>query len=111
MERGRLGWSEGRRAYCIGGANSKAEAEILAYLGQQKLPPGAHAGIEDTAQLMFLDRAQKWVRRDKLAAADQASGGDGDPRRATPELGKIRPNTQVIYAGARIYYMWGNQQK
>src|SRR5260221_1855882 len=109
MERGRLGWSEGRRAYCIGGANSKAEAEILAYLGQQKLPAGAHAGIEDTAQLMFLDRAQKWVRRDKLAAADQASGVDGDPRRATPALGKILLDIKVKNAVAQIYYMRGNQ--
>ncbi len=109
MELDRQWWSKGRRAYYIGDAYYKAEAEIHAYLVQQKLPPGAHAGIEDTAQLMFLDRAQKWVRRDKLAAADQASGVDGDPRRATPALGKILLDIKVKNAVAQIYYMRGNQ--
>jgi creatinine amidohydrolase/Fe(II)-dependent formamide hydrolase-like protein len=41
---------------------------------------------------MFLDE-KKWIRRDKLAlstAKEQATTGvDGDPTKATPELGKM----------------------
>ncbi len=104
----RQGWSKGRRAYYIGDAYYKAEAQIHAYLVTRKLPPGAHAGIEDTAQLMFLDRGQKWVRRDQLSAADEKSGVDGDPRRATPELGKILLDIKVKSAVDQIYSLRGN---
>ena len=107
MELDRQGWSKGRRAYYIGDAYYKAEAQIHAYLVTRKLPPGAHAGIEDTAQLMFLDRGQNWVRRDKLSAADEKSGVDGDPRRATPELGKIFLDIKVKSAVAQIVYLRG----
>ena len=109
IELDRQWWSKGRRAYYIGDAYYKAEAEIHAYLVQQKLPPGAHAGIEDTSQLLFLDRGHKWVRRDKLAAADQASGVDGDPRRASAELGKVLLDIKVKNAVAQILYMRGKQ--
>jgi creatinine amidohydrolase len=95
-------WSKGRRAYYIGDAYYKAEAEIHAYLVEKKLPPGAHAGIEDTSQLMFLDRGQKWVRRDKLAAADEKSGVDGDPRRASASIGKALLDIKVNAAVAQI---------
>jgi len=95
-------WSKGRRAYYIGDAYYKAEAEIHAYLVEKKLPPGAHAGIEDTSQLMFLDRSQKWVHRDKFAAANEKSGVDGDPRRASASIGKALLDIKVNAAAAQI---------
>jgi len=95
-------WSKGRRAYYIGDAYYKAEAGIHAYLVEKKLPPGAHAGIEDTSQLMFLDRGQKWVRRDKLSAADEKSGVDGDPRRASAAIGRALLDIKVNAAVAQI---------
>jgi creatinine amidohydrolase/Fe(II)-dependent formamide hydrolase-like protein len=100
-------WSKGRRAYYIGDAYYKAEAEINAYLMQRKLPPGAHAGIEDTSELLFLDRGQKWVRRDELAAADEKSGVDGDPRRASASLGRIFLDIKVKNAVAQIQTLVG----
>jgi len=102
LELDREWWSKGRRAHYIGDAYYKAEAEIHAYLVQKKLPPGAHAGIEDTSQLMFLDRGQKWVRRDKLAAADEKSGVDGDPRLASAAIGKALLDIKVNAAVAQI---------
>ena len=95
-------WSKGRRAYYIGDAYYRAEAEIHAYLVEKKLPPGAHAGIEDTSQLMFLDRGQKWVRRDKLAEANEKSGVDGDPRHASASIGKALLDIKVNAAVAQI---------
>jgi len=95
-------WSKGRRAYYIGDAYYKAEAEIHAYLVEKKLPPGAHAGIEDTSQLMFLDRGQKWIRRDKLGEASEKSGVDGDPRRASASIGKALLDIKVNAAVAQI---------
>jgi creatinine amidohydrolase/Fe(II)-dependent formamide hydrolase-like protein len=95
-------WAKGRRAHYIGDAYYKAEAQIHAYLVEKKLPPGAHAGIEDTSQLMFLDRGQKWVRRDKLAAADEKSGVDGDPRLASASIGKALLDIKVNAAVAQI---------
>ncbi len=95
-------WSKGRHAYYIGDAYYKAEAEIHAYLVERKLPPGAHAGIEDTSQLLFLDRGQKWVRRDKLAAANEKTGVDGDPRRASASLGRTFLDIKVKAAVAQI---------
>ena len=95
-------WSKGRRAYYIGDAYYKAEAEIHAYLVEKKLPPGAHAGIEDTSQLMFLDRGQKWIRRDKLAQASEKLGVDGDPRRASASLGRALLDIKVNAAVAQI---------
>jgi creatinine amidohydrolase/Fe(II)-dependent formamide hydrolase-like protein len=64
--------------------------------------PAEHAGREDTAELMFVDREQKWIRRDKLAAADPASGVEGDPRQASAELGKRRLDARVAAAVAQI---------
>ena len=47
------------------------------------------AGIHDTSEVMFLDKDQKWIRKDKLAPGDEKTGVDGDPRQASAELGKI----------------------
>lgn len=95
-------WPKGRRAHYIGDAYYKAEAEIHAYLVAKKLPPGAHAGIEDTSQLMFLDRGQKWIRREKLGEAQEKTGVDGDPRRASASLGKALLDIKVNAAVAQI---------
>jgi creatinine amidohydrolase/Fe(II)-dependent formamide hydrolase-like protein len=50
---------------------------------------GSHAGLADTALMLALDPAL--VRSDPLASRnfDRADGVTGDPRRATPELGRL----------------------
>jgi creatinine amidohydrolase len=94
--------AKGRRVYYVPDAYYKAQEQIRAYLVKHKLPTGRHAGIEDTSELLYLDRQRQWVRRDKLAPGDAAAGVDGDPRRASPELGKLSLDMKVAAAAAQI---------
>jgi len=70
----------------------KEKAQMKAYLAERGIPYDAQAGTDDTSEVMFLNE-KKWIRRDKLApstAKEQATTGvDGDPTKATPELGKM----------------------
>ena len=70
----------------------KEKEQMKAYLAERGIPYDAQAGTDDTSEVMFLDE-KKWIRRDKLApstAKEQATTGvDGDPTKATPELGKM----------------------
>jgi hypothetical protein len=70
----------------------KEKEQMKAYLAEHGIPYDAHAATDDTSEVMFLDE-KKWIRRDKLAlstAKEQATTGvDGDPTKATPELGKM----------------------
>jgi len=94
---------KGARAFYIPDAYYKAQDQIRAYVVKHNLPTGQHAGIEDTSELMFLDRQRQWIRRDKVAAEPEAgSGVDGDPRRASPELGKVFLDMKVAAAVAQI---------
>ncbi|HYR34340.1 MAG TPA: creatininase family protein [Burkholderiales bacterium] len=93
---------KGRRVYYVPDAYYKAQEQIRAYLVKRNLPSGQHAGIEDTSELMYLDRQRQWIRRDKLAPGDAAAGVDGDPRRASPELGKLFLDMKVAAAVAQI---------
>ena len=74
---------KGARVHYIGDAYFKSQAE--------------HAGVEDTSELMFLDRDGKWIRRDKL----------GDSRKASAELGKRLLDTKVDHAVAQIRALVG----
>ena len=93
---------KGRRVYYVPDAYYKAQEQIRAYLVKRNLPSGQHAGIEDTSELMYLDRQRQWIRRDKLAPGAAAAGVDGDPRRASPELGKLFLDMKVAAAVAQI---------
>jgi creatinine amidohydrolase len=96
---------KGARVFYVGDAYYKAEERMRDYLVRRGLPSGAHAGLEDTAMLMFL--APQLVRRDELARASTASGVDGDPRRATPEIGKALLDIKVQAALAQIRGLLG----
>ena len=99
--------SKGAHAYYIGDAYYKSQDEVRQYLAKRNLPAGEHAGIEDTSELMFLDREQKWIRRDQLARGDAKSGVDGDPRLASAELGKAFLDIKVAAAVAQIRNLVG----
>jgi len=99
----------GARVHYVADAYSKAQDEIRAYLLTRKLPVGEHAGIEDTSELMFLDREQKWIRRDKLARGDAKSGVDGDPRLASAELGKMFLDIKIAAGVAQIKHRVGKR--
>jgi creatinine amidohydrolase/Fe(II)-dependent formamide hydrolase-like protein len=70
----------------------KEKEQMKAYLAEHGIPYDAHAATDDTSEIMFLDE-KKWIRRDKLAPSttkEQATTGvDGDPTKATPELGRM----------------------
>ena len=68
---------------------------------------GGHAGIQDTSELMFLDRDGKWIRRDRLAAPDRAAGVEGDPREASGEIGRALLEMKVKTAVAQIRSLVG----
>jgi len=98
---------KGARAYYVPDAYYKAQEQIRAYLVKRNLPTGEHAGIEDTSELMFLDRQRQWIRRDKLVSGDKNSGVDGDPRRASAQLGKALLDIKVAAAVAQIRSLVG----
>lgn len=60
-------------------------AKLLAGEGFRPAQIGLHAGLADTALMLALDPSV--IRREKLAD-EPAPGVDGDPRRATAELGE-----------------------
>jgi len=90
----------GARVFYVGDAYYKAEERMRGYLDSRGLPTGGHAGLEDTAMLMFLD--PKLVRRDELARAASAAGVDGDPRRATPDIGRALLDIKIETALGEI---------
>jgi creatinine amidohydrolase len=70
----------------------KEKEQMKAYLAERGIPYDAHAATDDTSEIMFLDE-KKWIRRDKLAPStakeEPMTGVEGDPTKATPELGKM----------------------
>ena len=83
-------WSAaGVHVHYVGDLYYKSEELVRDYLGRRNIPVGNHAGISDTSELMFVDTDGRWVRKDKLAPGAEKTGVDGDPRQASPELGKL----------------------
>jgi len=80
----------------------KSQAQVRDYLRARGQAAGRHAGIADTSELMFLDRERRWIRQDKLAAGEEETGVDGDPRRASAELGKQFLGIKIDNAVAQI---------
>ena len=73
-------YNEGREHY---------RAWLLAQYGYDDQMIGSHAGISDTAQLMYV--RPQGVRRDmvKPFGGPRDSGVSGDPTKATAEIGKL----------------------
>lgn len=84
----------------------KSREQARKYMTDRQIVWGAHADAWDTSELMFIDVGQKWIRRDKLATSDAAqratTGVDGDPTKATPEMGKVFIDFKVSAAVAQI---------
>ena len=93
---------KGIRVHYVPDLYYKSQEQMRQYLAQRGMTVGAHAGSPDTAQVMFVDKDRKWIRRDKLAPGDKASGVDGDPRQASADLGKIFVEFKVASAVAQI---------
>ena len=113
--------AKGTRVLFCGDVYEKTRNEVDAWVSQHGLPASIHAGIPDTSVLMFLG-GDAYVRSDKLVAGDPVvplgqgaavttprvnNGVTGDPRLATPEMGKIFFDMQVRNAVAQIRTMTG----
>ncbi len=99
-------WKEkGGRALFIGDYYTKSAEDIRSYLGKRGFPLdaiGSHAGMVDTSELLFVNPAL--VRRDRLAPGGgfPDSGVNGDPTKATAELGKALVQIKIDNALAQI---------
>src|SRR5690606_28049008 len=71
----------------IGDYYSANEAQV-AWLREQGFTAeeiGEHAGIRDTAEMLYL--MPEGVRKDPLQVADKSTGHNGDPRKASKKIG------------------------
>jgi creatinine amidohydrolase/Fe(II)-dependent formamide hydrolase-like protein len=73
-------------------------AQLLRARGLADREIGLHAGLADTALMLALDPA--YVRKDRLGAP--GAGVNGDPQRATPELGQLGVDLIVSRATSAI---------
>ena len=84
----------------------KEKDQMRQYLTDRHIAIDLHAGTDDTSEIMFIDAAHKWVRTNKLAASDSSqqpvTGVDGDPTKATPEMGKVFIEFKIGNAVAQI---------
>jgi len=84
----------------------KSREQARKYLADRHIVWGTHADAWDTSELMFIDSGRKWIRRDKLATSSPAdsarTGVDGDPTKATPEMGKVFIDFKIDAAVAQI---------
>ena len=101
---------EGVRVHYVADLYYASEKRVGDYLARRAMAAGGHAGVADTSELMFVDRAGKWIRRDRLAgpAAQDATGVDGDPRPASAAMGKIFVEFKIDAAVARIRQLSGD---
>ena len=101
----------GVRVFFSGDGFDKSNREITAYLNEHGYPPSRHGGVSDSSLSWGVDGA--YVRPDKLAVgapvpppgsplALGAAGWEGDPRRASPELGKMFLDWKVKNSVAEI---------
>ena len=83
-------WSpKGVHVYYIPDLYHKEKEQMKEYLTKRNMAIDEHAGIDDTSEVMFIDKENKWVRKDKLAPDDGKMGVRGDPTQASVELGKM----------------------
>src|SRR6266704_126046 len=80
----------------------KEKEQMREYLTKRNMAIDQHAGIDDTSEVMFVDKENKWVRKDKLAPDDGKMGVIGDPTQASIELGKMFVEFKIKNAVTQI---------
>jgi creatinine amidohydrolase len=94
---------DGARVLYIGDVYAKTDAQFTEVLAKRGLPrTDAHAGIRDTSALLYLEMPGQWIRKDKLAEANETTGVRGSPTLATPEIGKLYLDLKVENAVKQI---------
>jgi creatinine amidohydrolase len=92
----------GARVLYVGDLYTKADAQFDELLAKRGITSKElHAGIPDTSAVMFLG-AENWIRKDQIAAANDATGVQGTPSLATAELGKLYLDMKVESAVNQI---------
>jgi creatinine amidohydrolase len=92
----------GARVLYVGDLYTKADAQFDELLAKRGISSKElHAGIPDTSAVMFLG-ADKWIRKDQIAAANEANGVQGTPSLATAELGKLYLDMKIEAAVNQI---------
>lgn len=96
--------TKGIRVRYVSDLYYKEKEQARAYLAEHHIAPDLHAGTDDTSELLYIDSL--WIRRDKLARSDSTeqakTGVDGDPTKATAEMGRIFIGYKVADAVAQI---------
>ena len=94
--------SKGVHVYHISDLYYKEKEQMKEYLTKRNMAIDEHAGIDDTSEIMFIDKDNKWVRKDKLAPDDGKMGVRGDPTQASVELGKMFVEFKIKNAVTQI---------
>ena len=114
--------SQGIRVVFCDEVYEKANADFDKWLAANNYPSSSHAGIPDTAEMLYLGGDKGWVRKDLVSTAlgdpvrkrGEArdpnekrvnNGITGDARRSTPELGKRIFDLKVDYAVNEIHQL------
>jgi len=114
--------SQGIRVVFCDEVYEKANADFDKWLSANNYPSSSHAGIPDTAEMLYLGGDKGWVRKDLVSTAlgdpvrkrGEArdpnekrvnNGITGDARRSTPELGKRIFDMKVDYAVNQIHQL------
>jgi creatinine amidohydrolase/Fe(II)-dependent formamide hydrolase-like protein len=98
---------KGVRVFYVPDLYFKEKQQAHAYAASHGLPThDVHAGADDTSELMALDAQHRWIRADKLAPSvgseTARTGVDGDPSKASAQLGDIFLQYKVANAVAQI---------
>jgi creatinine amidohydrolase len=97
-----LSKASGARVLYVGDLYSKADTQFDEAMAKRGITSKElHAGISDTSAIMFLD-ADKWIRKDQIAAASEQTGVQGTPGLASAELGKLYLDMKVTAAVNQI---------
>src|ERR1700741_297097 len=92
----------GARVLHVGNLYTKADTQFDELLAKRGISSKElHAGIPDTSAIMFLG-AENWIRKDQIAAANDATGVQGSPALATAELGKLYLDMKIDNAVNQI---------
>lgn len=92
----------GARVLYVGDLYGKADAKFDELMARRGITgKELHAGVPDTSAVMFLGM-ENWIRKDQLAAANEANGVQGSPTLATPELGKLYLDMKIDSAVNQI---------
>jgi creatinine amidohydrolase len=94
---------DGARVLFIGDLYAKSRAQMRDILASRGLPTtDDHAGIPDTSSLLYLQKQDAWIRKDKIALADAKTGVQGHPQFSSAELGKVYLDLKVDLALKQI---------